>query len=311
MITKLKLVAAFLCLPFLGSTQSIQQFFDGNDTMPDYSILYAIDTANPLNIWQVGPPQKTIFNSSSTLPNVMVTDTINLYPINNQSAFTIYLNNLQFPWTDGISALQWMQKLDMEAGKDGGMVEYSLDSGATWHNAFNNPYVYSFYGFNTSDTGSISANGGYGFTGVDTVWRNIWLCFDNNYLSTQTNRLDVRFTFVSDSMDTQQEGWMIDNLYANYTVVHTVKKTESEEQAYLKVYPTRTTGRVNIEAEKLQDFHIIEQIDLISADGRIVQSWGTSPTKFFIDINQHANGLYYLRVQTNKKTETIKLVLNK
>ena len=41
------------------------------------------------NIWQIGKPQKIIFDSASTVPNAIVTDTINFYPINNISRFGI------------------------------------------------------------------------------------------------------------------------------------------------------------------------------------------------------------------------------
>lgn len=310
MITKVSLVTLLLLLPFWSQAQSfLTQYFDGADTLPEYSIIPIIDTANTNNIWQIGSPQKILFDSSYTLPNALITDTINNYPINNQSAVKWHISGSFSFSFGGIIAIQWVQKLDLEQGKDAALVEFSLDSGTTWLNAFTDPLVYSFYGYDTANTDTI--NGAVGFTGVDSTWKNIWLCFDNNFMQMQTGDLQVRLTFISDSVDTQQEGWIIDNIYANRTIVHTVKKTADEEQPYLKVFPTATTGRVHIEAEKLQEFHIIEQIDLISRDGRIVQTWGTSPTKYFIDINHHSNDMYFLRIKTNKKVETIPIVLNK
>jgi hypothetical protein len=50
-----------------------------------------IDNMNPSNIWQIGKPQKSFFNKAFSLPNVMVTDTITSYPINNLSTFYIYI----------------------------------------------------------------------------------------------------------------------------------------------------------------------------------------------------------------------------
>jgi len=307
MITKFKLVAIILLLPFLSYSQFFNQGFDGYDSST-YALFTTIDTSYATNIWQVGPPQKAIFNSSWTPPNVLITDTINTYPINNRSQFQFTVPPDQFGWS--ILAIQWSQKLDMESDKDGGIIEYSIDSGATWANVFNDPYTYNFYGFDPANQDTLTT-GEYAFSGVDSTWKTVWLCFDNNFIWTLTGELQVRFTFHSDSVDTQQEGWMIDQFYVQQTIIHTVKKAETEAPPYLKVFPTATTGRVYIEAEKLQEFHIIESIELISTDGKIVKTWGTSPTKFYIDIDEQTSGLYYLKVRTNKKTETIPIVLNK
>jgi len=84
------------------------QYFDGADTLST-SIQIEFDTTGT-NIWQVGPPQKTIFSSAATAPNVLVTDTVNFYPTNNSSSFQFTLNNFDYWW--GILAIQWKQKLD-------------------------------------------------------------------------------------------------------------------------------------------------------------------------------------------------------
>jgi len=41
------------------------------------------------NVWQIGKPQKSIFKSAYSIPNAIVTDTINPYPINDTSSFII------------------------------------------------------------------------------------------------------------------------------------------------------------------------------------------------------------------------------
>lgn len=310
MFTKLNLVAILLWLPYLSYAQSpvLYQNFDGYDSL--FSALFTtIDTSYVDNIWQVGPPQKSIFNNAWNTPNVLITDTIQSYPINNHSSFSMHIPNTTPGWSWSILAIQWMQKLDFEEGKDGGIIEYSIDSGQTWINAFNSPYTYNFYGFDTSNKDTLG-NGTYAFSGTDSLWKSIWLCFDYNFIQTISGDFHIRFSIHSDSVDSQQEGWMLDGFVVQRTLVHTVKELEDEPQPYLKVYPTQTQGRVHIEAEKLQEFHIIEQIDLMSTNGQIVQSWGTSPTKFYIDIDNHSNGMYFLRVKTNKKTETIPIILN-
>lgn len=304
----MKLRFTLACLFFLTTSflkaQYWTQYFDGADTNSWSSLFVEIDTTDTNNIWQIGKPQKVIFDNASTIPNVIVTDTINNYPVNDTSRFSF---SMVPPFSFGIMALQWLQKLDYDHDSDGGIIEYSTDHGTIWHNAFNDPYVYNFYGYQPENADTIGS-GEYGFSGTDTTWRNIWLCFDYSFMSL-TDTFYFRFTSISDSVDNNKEGWMIDNFYTGITGVHTVKQEEQAE--YLKIYPTPTKGIVNIEAQKLMQFHIIEKMELLNSDGRLVRTYGKSPTKFYIDISDLPNGVYYLSVTTNIKSQTFPVILNK
>ena len=290
-----------------SDAQIYSQYFDGADTSFSNSIIIEPDPDSS-NIWQAGPPQKVIFDSAATQPNAMVTDTVNLYPVSNVSSFIAKVN-FNFP-TFGIFALQWKQKLDMDSDFDGGIIEFSIDSGITWQNVFNNPYVYNFYGFQPANADTL-ANGQYAFSGTDSAWRDIWLCFDYSWLM-QFQMDDTalfRFTFMSDSVDNGKEGWMIDNMIAHITFQHTIKEVSSDK--YLNVYPNPSSRIVHIETEKVMDYHIIEIMELVDVHGRIIEKWSNIPTKFWFDASSYAEGLYHLKVKTNLKTETVPLLIGK
>ena len=286
--------------------QEYQQYFDGADTICNQDIFQSalcisIDD-DSTSIWQIGAPQKTIFNSAATVPNALLTDTINFYPTNNSSGFQFTI----VPWIYwGILAIQWKQKLDMDEGLDGGKIEFSVDAGITWENAFNNPYVYNFYGYQPMNADTLP-NGDFAFSGTDTVWRDIWLCYDMTWI-TSNDSLIVRYTFTSDSIDHQKEGWMIDNMLAHITIIHTVSDVKPEK--YLNVYPNPASDIIHIETQKLQDYHIIEQMALINSAGQTVDEWKNIPTKFFISTKKYSNGLYYLKVKTNIKSETVPVTI--
>ncbi len=297
-----------LLFPILLCGQNFTQYFDGADTICDpsewsSSICITIND-DSTNIWQIGSPQKVQFDSAATFPNAILTDTVNHYPINNSSSFQYTVKEL-FSW--GIVAIQWKQKLDMDFGKDGGIIEYSVDAGNTWENAFNSPYVYSFYGYDTSNVDTLQ-NGNFAFTGTDCVWRDIWLCYDASWLNWNDSIL-VRHTFLSDSIDNSKEGWMMDNLLMHITIIHTVNEVEQEE--YMTISPNPTTGIVNIATKKINDVHIIEKIELVNVEGRVLEQWGISPTKFYVDIGHHPDGIYFLHVKTNIKSEVFKIVLDR
>lgn len=305
MIRKLLLLLA-VAAPLASYSQKIKsQYFDGADTMVINSIVIELDTASS-NIWQIGKPQKTIFDSAATLPNAIVTDTVNYYPPGNISRFSFSVNSGWWGnW--GILALRWKQKIDFDSSADGGLIEYSTDTGKTWKTVFNSPYTYNFYGYDTTNVDTIFT-GETGFTGTDTTWRDIWLCFDKSFLS-GFGIVSFRFTLKSDAVHNNREGWMIDNMKIQTTWTHTVKKMADDQ--YLRIYPTKTTGIVNIEAQKLQEYHIIKNMQLIDMQGKVVQEYGLSPTKFFIDISNQPDGTYRLKINTNKKTETFPVILSR
>jgi hypothetical protein len=305
---KIYLIILLLVFVVRSSTaQFYTQYFDGADTSLWNSIRIQLDTSSQ-NVWQIGTPQKTIFNGAATQPYAIVTDTINFYPANNTSRFIakVWLNN----WSWGIFALQWKQKLDMDASFDGGIIEYSVNNGNTWVNVFNNPYVYNFYGFQTANQDTL-ANGEFAFSGTDSIWRDIWLCFDLSWLQ-QFNWNDTalfRFTLLSDSVENSKEGWLIDNMLAHITIIHTVNEVEQEH--YVNVYPNPANNIVHIQTQKIMEYHIIEQMELVDPLGRIVDKWTNIPTKFWFDTNKYNEGMYYLKVKTNIKSETRPLAICK
>lgn len=296
----------FLCVLTLTSKgQYYIQYFDGADTSAINSIIIQIDT-NANNIWQIGKPQKIIFDSAATAPNVIVTDTINNYPGNNTSSF-IFKYNTTSPgnWT---TAIQWKQKLDMNSDHDGGIIEYSTDTGATWHNVFNDPNVYNFFGFDPLNKDTL-LNGSVAFSGTDSTWKDVWLCFKSSWLYGITDSLFLRYTFTSDTLNNGKEGWIIDNMNIHQTYIHPVK--EEYQKKYLHVYPNPAKDIVNIDVKDINEFHIIKSMKLIRYDGTVAREWNNIPVHYWFYTREFADGNYFLKVKTNIKTETIPIVIKK
>lgn len=291
----------FLTVYTTTFSQYYFNYFDGGDTLAPHSII--IDTTGG-NIWQIGRPQKVIFDSAATLPGALVTDTLNNYPVNDSSEVVI-ISRLYSGYSN-ILAIQWMQKLDLDSANDRGVLEFSVDYGTSWLNAFNSPYVYNFYGFDGRNVDTLP-NGDGAFTGTDSTWRNVWLCFDMSFLSQYCDSVFCRYRLESDSIETNQEGWMIDNLSTNVTLVHTVGENQLSE--YMKVYPTQTKGRLFIETQKQDGFHIIESIRVIDMNGKLCKSYGISPTKFYIDIDDLKPGQYFVNIKTNMKSLSFPVIL--
>jgi hypothetical protein len=300
------LLQTLLCFLIIAPAKAqfdYYQYFDGADTSILNSVFIDIDP-DTNNVWQIGPPQKTIFNAASSVPNVIVTDTINPIPLNNTSRFSFTLDNGNF--SQGVLAIQWKQKLDMDPGREGGIIEYSLDSGQTWLNVFNNPFVYSFYGYNQANTDTIDATNEFAFSGRDTTWRDIWLCFFYN-VQMQQDTISLRYTLKTDSINDVREGWMIDNLSAHITILHTAKGGQQVDN--ILAFPNATTGIVNIETTQLANTQFIEEVYLFSTNGQLIKTYAVNSANATLNLSDQPRGTYYLKVKSNLMTETFVIFL--
>ncbi len=120
----------------------------------------------------------------------------------------------------------------------------------------------------------------------------------------------VRFTLKSDSVDSNKEGWLIDNIILHPTFMHTASKILKETDV-LDVYPTVTSGVVYIGTKRSRKLNNIEKIQLINAAGQIVHEYGNSQVNTSIDISDFADGMYLLKIKTNLRTNTFKIILKK
>lgn len=295
----------FLLLPFFLSAQYYSQYFDGADTSVWNSIQVDFGT-DTNNVWLIGAPQKDIFYAAATLPNALFTDST-YYPDNDTSSFQIHLDSSIQLYSTGIFALHWQQKLDFDTLYDGGKVEFSIDSGLTWHNIINSPYNYNFYGFDSANIDTLH-NGEYVFTGTDSTWRNIWLCYDYGWIG-ENKYIDFRFTSITDGVNNQKEGWIIDNINVQSTIYHTLKTVPQEK--YVAVYPNPTKDKLYINVKRADELQLIEHMEIIDVSGKVLKKWKNIPIKFFIETGEFPVGTYFLKVQTNIKSETIQFNISK
>jgi len=275
-------------------TTSVQNF-----EPPFMAIAVFIDTTGN-NAWQVGRPQKSVFDSAATFPNALVTDTTNTYPVNMNSAVELRMVT-QKPVLE--LRLHWQQKFDFDSLSDGGMIEISTDSGASWENVLTMPSIGVPDAFDTVNLRKLSLNGNVGLTGTDTVWREVFLRF----FLPPTQDIRIRFTAISDSIDNGRDGWMIDSFVAEYMYYISVNETETGKQ--LKVYPTVTKGLIAIESAEEPDNNEY-RITVLDIQGKAMKSFWERSNKTTINIGDLPGGSYYLLVNTGNKTEVHRVVLS-
>lgn len=168
-----------------------------------------IDTALSNNVWQIGKPQKTFFDSSYTYPNAILTDTINSYPSNTISQFIVktptYINS------HGGVNMRFLHKFDTDSLEDGGVIYVSVD-GINWTTLITSPAFVSTLSSSYPGNDTITSLQDIGFSGRSSNWQP----FDCYWNYPPTDTLWIQFKFASDSIQTFKEGWMIDSLVFSY-----------------------------------------------------------------------------------------------
>ncbi len=173
-----------------------------------------IDTiSNPNNIWQVGEPQKTVFSSAHSAPNAIITDSINSYPPNDTSIFTItnvaFGQGYEWPHTVILSGYYYV---NTDTITDYGKIEFSPDNGTTWIDMLNDTVII--------DTAS---NWTWFWpdynkpvlTGNSNQWKPFYidLAILGHFYGVQDGDTVIfRFTFISDNIQTNKDGLMFDDI---------------------------------------------------------------------------------------------------
>lgn len=252
------------------------------------------DTA-AASLWQIGTPQKSVFNSAASLPYALVTDTLQPFPADTVSSFYLTLLKGELGGNINVIALRWLQKLDMEKGEDHGKIQLSLDGGQTFEEVFRHPAVYNFFGYSYEHIDTL-ADSTLAFSGTDTLWRDIWFCL---YADEIPDTVLLKFTFSSGSNVNGRDGWLIDNFRAEPTWSHTVREMEGRQ--HLGVFPNPAQTALTITLKPDSGHRIIRQIQLINAFGQGVHTWDAHSASRTIDVSGFAAGYYKLRVTTDKK----------
>ena len=287
---KIRILLWTCLITSFGFSQSQSNDFEFNDNLD-----VTIDTSNQENIWQIGAPQKNIFSAAYSGPNAIVTDTLNTYPIGQNSSFEIELSNGVLGWFPFVQ-VEWFQQTDMENGVDGGIIEASYDGGQTWRNIFSDPdFLPEMVGNFQTDT---LFNGQVGITGTHD-WSWMAICWGNysGTLPDTDNGVKVRYTLVSDSTDTQQDGWMMDNFFILSQVIGSATSGLSRIQG-IPIYPNPAMNELQIDLKDINTSNSMLQILNISGQKIYEETLDLDLELHRISLSDFPHGLYFLKIDT-------------
>lgn len=283
-----------------------QWFWQENFESPydSYRDHFLIDTVDyPHNIWQIGRPHKTVFDTSSafSLPNVIVTDTLHPYALNDTSVFIIssYLTGAPMFF------LNFFYRLDIDSATIA-RVEISGDNGLNWINPITQDTTYDFFWFSTKPRLDTST----------TTWKNFQLDISTWIFASPTtgyhfphyrtsDTLLFRFTFISDSDTIRHDGWMMDNFYMENAIMEGSVR-QVLDTSLISVYPVPSNG--NLLYKNNMGVSVKSEIIIYNLSGQEVfrtsalNSSGTLQTGL-------PDGTYLLRYQAGSSTVTKRIVV--
>ncbi len=180
-----------------------------------------IDTTYTNNIWQIGAVQKPGFNNAYSGITALQTDTLNNYPVNNESAAIVYADtNTMNSWVgsgNNFSLCFW-HYYDTDTLSDSCILQMTTDSGKTWKNDImdnwgSNTYGLYYGSLNHYDSIPIYFPVLY-WSGKSNGWVKECICEAIPGVKGQpiSRPFGFRFLFHSDSIQTNKPGWMIDDI---------------------------------------------------------------------------------------------------
>lgn len=227
------------------------------------------------NIWQICIPHKTVFDSAYSSPNAILTDSAGPYPVNNTSAFIIKFIPQEFCMCAAVIGASY--KFDSDTLKDFGRVEFSLDHGTTWFNALSDTVIPDEYWTTPRPV----------LTGRIHQWRE-FNAFIPGWFTTDT--LYYRFTFISDSIQTNQDGWMLDDIRL---IVHTEGIEDIGSRNEINIYPNPAANMITVSAKTFNGEMDVSIYDIL---GQLGLQKTIDKNKVDIDISSLSKGIYMVRV---------------
>lgn len=255
--------------------------------------------SNPANIWQIGKSQKPELKTSFPDSICIITDTLNPYPSDDTSRFIMKtkLPDLKSSNNANIN-LSGHYSVDCDSTRDYGVIEISLNEGATWIDLLTpsnlDIQIYSPKIVLTGKTEQMR-------------YLEISIDFDKNEIQNLLgDSVFFRFSFVSDGINNNRSGLLYDNLSIGSFVLNYPGHDQPKSQSIL-VYPNPLApGRVltiDNQSDKPARF------TLFSSHGKIILDRNlTSATSTSLNLTTES-GIYFYKIEYPKTTYYSALIL--
>ena len=274
-----------------------------------------MDTAGG-NIWQIGEPHKLFFDTAHSGTRAILTDTLDAYPPNDTSSFIYIIRN---PFTQTcLTCMEFWHKYDMDTLADKGLIDASYDGGNSWVivrdtfvNAIGSHFMWDpdYHALNGNFTNHplITSGKSDGWIKSGFCWQ-WYLPVTPDTIIPNPDSMLIRFTFISDSIVENKEGWMIDDIVAAARHELCSSTNEPSQNEAVTVYPNPFSTDAIIQTEK---YFKKATLTVYNSLGQpVMQLKNVSGESILLSREHLPGGLYFLHLaQDNKIFKTVKLII--
>ncbi|OFX32979.1 MAG: hypothetical protein A2X08_09310 [Bacteroidetes bacterium GWA2_32_17] len=280
------------------------QYCTGFET-PDLFI-----TIDSLGIWKIGHPSKIVFNTNIEGNKSIMTDTLNPYPINDTSSFEITMHLIGFMAEVNFFDIELTHRFDTDSLLDNCLIDLSIDGRISWFNVLSDtlslyPNSHYFYSLGTYINGYLPISGNSQDWVVSTFRKDIW----QNWSIPNIDSVIIKFTFISDSIQTNKDGWQIDYLCLTETHYGTIKELSSLNN-FANIFPNPAYQELTFIFDN--SFHQPFNLTIENAYGKNVFQKLNNTTGIIELINVSLKpSIYFYKLSTNGIIKGIgKIVIN-
>lgn len=247
-------------------------------------------------VWQVGQPSKTVFNSAFSSPRAIITDSLN--PISTNDTSTFYVKHWRPALTPmHVFALGFKFQLDGDS-TDFGIIEMSVDTGKTWINLLTDDVAYGFVWQSPKPALKGSTSG----------WQTFELHLDHwvSFVDPDPNLPDTtlfRFTYITDSVSTPRDGWIIDDIYM-MDWFQGIEEFNNPD--LISIFPNPAKDKLTIQKEISRGD---ANVQILNASGQVI--YNSSPfTEESINTTELEEGFYLLKYSDSEEFAIKKFFVN-
>ncbi|HTF04749.1 MAG TPA: T9SS type A sorting domain-containing protein, partial [Bacteroidia bacterium] len=277
--------------------------FESSNGIPALTTMNALGFTNTQNCWEQGTPAKNIMQGAHAGTGAWATELNVNYLSRDSSGLFLPVFTVD---TVNCYHIEFYSYTLTEAQKDGGILEYSYDYGATWISLgfFAEPNWY-----NEAVCTGLGSGSQPNFGGTSPGW----VLKERDMRFNQAGPVIFRFRFGSDA-GIQSEGWAIDDVCFSRIPPCTVGMEEQPEtglslhDAYPN--PSGTTTTINYNLPESGKVNLVLR-DVLGNEVQTQQ--GEQPqglNTWTIDVSTLADGVYFYELQFGDQIVTKRLVVS-
>ncbi len=245
-------------------------------------------------VWQIGPPQKETLNFAYSGDFVIITDSVNPYPVNDTSSFTIHhvVDQLSLPGGNVYAfAFRGAYFAQLDDGDECKM-EYSINQGESWYDLINADDLQSEYYITWhSEIPDFSVHTA-GWELFDLEW-SIFLKYEESGQEIMTgDTIQIRFSLISVSIPGNAEGIMFDSFTMEQYAESVFNTNFRAFDSTVQPNPTKNSTEILFSNPNSLE----TTVSIFNQMGREVQTSQTIDNRIAIDLKFLQAGIYTYRL---------------